>query len=84
MVPKDLTTRNTRVIYKSSISYHSKVMANFKNFCRQTERERERERERQQRRRDRETERKRQTDKQTEGQTNRHTGQKLYFPDLLI
>ena len=37
LVPKKgLTTRHTHVKYESSITYHSKLMANLKNVCRQT------------------------------------------------
>ena len=38
LVRKGLTTKNTHVKYESSVTYHSNVMANVKDFCnKQTE-----------------------------------------------
>ena len=39
---KGLGTRNTHVNYESSITYHSKVMANVKDFCRHIEKQTDR------------------------------------------
>ena len=39
---KNLTTRNTHVKYESSMTNHSKVMANVKGFCGKTDRQMDR------------------------------------------